>query len=509
MTKRAIRNRRTAGQTLVLGCVTLLMMALMLMLSFNLTNAIHEKMRLQTHSDVMAYSTAVMEARSFNYFAYTNRASAALLVAQSTLHAYMSGISMIPAILKTARNVFFIIAAIEFLEAGFCPWPCCNVQHCIDAAEAIMVAFDYGSESDDMGDKVADLDQPFNQAVEMLQMALGIVNLEQQVAVAQMMPVLLNGQGLEKLKATNAVNASDVSTMVGALNLGSYMCAIEGTDFDSLCINGPASTSKEDRARVMADVANASRSTFPRERMTGAPLQLFPTWIAQQKYMDIQDEGFAAPIPYLGGTAGVAESACEIDPLNKGTNICSKDNGLFVAQWRHAGFMLPYDSMISSGDDPAHEPDNAHGEEHDKFKGVQNADGFACVMEGNCFINFRSSDEEPNYNQPVAFAAHELNLRLRPNNGSTAWEVNSAAKIEWSDDRGGGVLNLAPNRAGKAISKAQVYFHRFDDWKFPPNMFDPYWRAKLHPFTKQEALTLTALFDSDAAAAAALVVEGE
>ena len=112
MANRMIRKRRTAGQTLVLGCVTLLMTALMLMLSFNLTNAIHEKMRLQTHSDVMAYSTAVMEARSFNYFAYTNRSIAALLVAQSTLHAYMSGISMIPAILKTAQTVFFIIAAV-------------------------------------------------------------------------------------------------------------------------------------------------------------------------------------------------------------------------------------------------------------------------------------------------------------------------------------------------------------------------------------------------------------
>jgi hypothetical protein len=84
--------RRTTGQVMVLGCVTLLTMALMLMLSFNLTNAIHEKIRLQSHSDAMAYSIAVVEARSFNYFAYTNRAEAAAYVTMCTLHAYMAGI---------------------------------------------------------------------------------------------------------------------------------------------------------------------------------------------------------------------------------------------------------------------------------------------------------------------------------------------------------------------------------------------------------------------------------
>src|SRR5436190_24011345 len=123
MTKRLPTGRRTLGQTLVLGCVTLLVLALMLMVSFNLTQVIHEKMRLQTHSDVMAYSTAVMEARTFNYFAYTNRASAALLVAQTTLHAYMSLVSMIPKILKAGRINFIMIAIQEIALCCSCGPP--------------------------------------------------------------------------------------------------------------------------------------------------------------------------------------------------------------------------------------------------------------------------------------------------------------------------------------------------------------------------------------------------
>src|SRR5262245_48864416 len=108
------RRQRSLGQTMVLGCVTLVVLALMTSLSFNISNVIHEKIRLQTHSDVVAYSTAVMEARSFNYFAYTNRSIAALLVAQTTLHAYMSSISMIPSILSAGELDFYQIAAQEF-----------------------------------------------------------------------------------------------------------------------------------------------------------------------------------------------------------------------------------------------------------------------------------------------------------------------------------------------------------------------------------------------------------
>ena len=52
------------GQVMVLSCITMLMLAFMTMLSFTLTQTVHEKIRLQSHSDSMAYSMATVEARA-------------------------------------------------------------------------------------------------------------------------------------------------------------------------------------------------------------------------------------------------------------------------------------------------------------------------------------------------------------------------------------------------------------------------------------------------------------
>jgi len=38
-----------------------------------------------------------------------------------------------------------------------------------------------------------------------------------------------------------------------------------------------------------------------------------------------------------------------------------------------------------------------------------------------------------------------------------------------------------------AMSKALVYYHRLGDWTEQPNLFNPYWRAKLHPFKALDA----------------------
>ncbi len=67
--KRQPRTR--VGQVIVLGAVTVLITVLMMMLSFSLTQAIHEKIRLQSHSDAMARTRwPTVEARAMNYFAY-------------------------------------------------------------------------------------------------------------------------------------------------------------------------------------------------------------------------------------------------------------------------------------------------------------------------------------------------------------------------------------------------------------------------------------------------------
>lgn len=82
-----------AGQTLVLGAVSMLILALSVMVTVQLGHTIHQRMRLQDGADAAAYSQAAVAARSLNYIAFANRTIVAhyvsMMGAQSILsHAY-------------------------------------------------------------------------------------------------------------------------------------------------------------------------------------------------------------------------------------------------------------------------------------------------------------------------------------------------------------------------------------------------------------------------------------
>jgi hypothetical protein len=62
------------------------------------------------------------------------------------------------------------------------------------------------------------------------------------------------------------------------------------------------------------------------------------------------------------------------------------------------------------------------------------------------------------------------------------------------------------------VSKGKAYFHQLGaSWGIRPNMFDPFWRAKLHPFKDGAELkaALKLAGDRNADIADALPVEGK
>ena len=44
-----------------------------------------------------------------------------------------------------------------------------------------------------------------------------------------------------------------------------------------------------------------------------------------------------------------------------------------------------------------------------------------------------------------------------------------------------GVLNLGVGAGMHVLARAQVYYHRPGAWQEPPNLFNPYWGARLAP----------------------------
>lgn len=75
MVTRALRRgfKHPEGQALVLACLMMLILSIALITTVNIGHGVHERIRLQNTADAAAYSTAAMEARAFNFYAFTNR----------------------------------------------------------------------------------------------------------------------------------------------------------------------------------------------------------------------------------------------------------------------------------------------------------------------------------------------------------------------------------------------------------------------------------------------------
>ena len=81
---------RSRGQSLVVFSLTLMLLALMVLLTISMGVRVREKMELQTLADAAAYSNAVATARTYNVMAVMNRTEWSLLVAQTATQAYIS-----------------------------------------------------------------------------------------------------------------------------------------------------------------------------------------------------------------------------------------------------------------------------------------------------------------------------------------------------------------------------------------------------------------------------------
>jgi hypothetical protein len=472
---------------MVLGALSFLVLALMMTLSFNLSHALREKVSLQQHSDVLAYSMAVMEARALNYYAVSNRAIAASYVAMNSMHAYMVAASVTGEMMGSAQQNFGLIAA---QEAALCSSG--DLSHCKDAAEAGKIAKKYGEAKDKYRNKTRQLEGPFRDAMRGLDRMVDDLHASQKSVHERTLASVRNGlaNNLGGLRQRNAPGASGLPEAVGQLNANEFNCAIDGLD----CQGSVPNSSDKARARVMTEVANASRPPWAASR-TRVPRYLHPRFL-QELMTDIPGEGAHLVLPHRheGTSKTVQQRQALHGPGqtggNQGVVISADQQGAISNLWRHGiapanGYSA---SIWSDRQGGGHLPREAHGGRHE-FEGVNTTTLRLCASRGNCFMKFRANpDARRDWGQPRVYSY--LTARLRVGNPDKApWELNPAATVTFDNGpAGSGELVLAP-REGAALSKALVYYHRLGEqgWREAPNMFNPYWRAKLHPFTPEQA----------------------
>lgn len=477
------------GQAIVLGALSMLVLALMVMLSFNLSQAIHEKIRLQQHADAQAYSMAVVEARAMNYLAYSNRAMAAGYVAMTSLHAYMAAMSVTSSMFSAGERNFNAFAAAEALMCACCGphSPGCCV-HCIHAMQARMNAQKHAQKAREWGNKVKSLDPKFRDAVDAMDRAIDAIHASQLLVLEQTSQILLTG--LDEVRDSNAPQASQVRQAVGALNVLELSCALEGTPLPRC--TAVRETPLDYRKKVMTEVVNASRPEWPAHRapVDGVPGAL-STEFLQSLLMDVPDN-FSLTYDHKGTAKMIDGGSRDVESRSGGMDggTCGADeHGKLTSMWKYHGLMFQssYEAKVFTDADGSgqHTPGAAHSGQH-TWEGVDSRQ--TCTAQGNCFVKFRpSTSRKDDFGQPRVYAYVTQQLRVDPDGRRAPWEVNDSGEVSITHgEQGEATLRLAPGE-GAAVAKALVYYHRLGDWREHPNLFNPYWRAKLHPFTVEEA----------------------
>lgn len=507
------RRKRTArGQTMVLSVVTMLTMALVMAIGFNISHTAHERIRIQGAADAQAYSVAVLQARSFNVNAVLNRVIASLLVAQMSLHAWNNIASHDVDMLNAGFIGFLMVAAYEAGKAKCSKW---TFWHCWDAIEALFIAFDYLSEKGDFEDKLEQKEQAFNEAVEKLYKAKQeLYDQEKQLATTVSNQIRSSGSILKGMLQATAPRAK-YATALDLTNEANFKCTLDGLP-NSGC-NGSAplvyqrsEQSKEERSRTMQNAANAARGLFNRGMSPVGGTTLAhkqfegntPITVRNpSKMMNIQGSGKFDAI-YLGAPfvsrVGSSEFSKGSSSGDTAANVGSASGFGFVkVEWRHGkGAWILGSSVYSSPGGGEH--NGAIGDSsHNRFKGI-------CTGEDKaCFVTFRAHDSpsaDNDFGQPNAYGAVTQDLRVLQNGGNGAFEVSKSGTVTIKIGDVQEKVKLVPSTTGVAVGKAKAYFHQLGaGWKLPPNGFDPFWRAKLHPFKRDELRqVLTRAGDSNA-----------
>ena len=492
-TPRSSSLRSQSGQVLPLAAVSLLALAVMVFLSINVSFSVRNRIRLQNYADAKAYSTAVQEARAFNFYAYTNRAIAAGLVQAATLHAYMSEAAMMSSVDWGMFEAFGEISGCEYAlaAAAFAEWDIGDgIEHTWHGIEADINAIIYMVDyfDGDMSGKIQKLDSPFNTALGSLARHIEVLELAQTMTHYELMAWLGMNKEIDQVHDDNlndpaggGVSASS-GIMLGMLNMEQYLGAVDTNDSD-------------DKAKEMTAVANATRPPFTWDRNSfvgteTTPFEVLLPMVAPggpiDKEAEMDSGSFWGPIVIVqnpgnisnvmaAGRSGITEGAFPMNlgifqgdapNDNKGTSVASYDSGGTAAFGWHdcpgaipalPAFILP--SPIAAGyiesnknGSSAHYGDEIAGTDLGFLSKPHSGGNHTFDTKTKSFIDFKSSSSSP-YNQPMVYAYTSADMS-QDDKGKTdhPWEVSKdGVSVNVGGGGGGGTSDQKLADAEKAV----------------------------------------------------------
>ena len=520
------------GQALLLGVVALVVLSIGMYTTYNISRSVYEKIKLQNAADAAAYSLANLEARTFNFIAFTNRAQVAnyvqMLEAQSLLSSatfvegYVGWGGEMAHAMGASLKLLYRVLCVATLGTG------CGPLQWIDA----------------MGDTLKQVGQTLRQTYEtslrptvdtmdeFVPRYIKLMTSKNQAlfGVSFMMALATGTQlaaGMQDIALSNDPGANTDSLVTEALAAYNAALYAGAFDFSSLRPNHSSSSSRQAN-RLMTELVNASRygGATPDFVVSREPFEWLgevtqsmsggggrgsakvdniigdvlgdlgaPDFVGTSKLIDERD----------GGPAQVDDTASHgfgQSDLSVGAALVAKDQARAFnwepfasvvsgrAHGEHCRYVPPTQGWggvqrlpsILRGDD--FQCDAAHGDEHrwNDLLGISGG-GIQPYLKFSPEPSLLASSS--GFNQPDVW----IWLNKKPEAMALVGavpdlkiEADSSARFDAAVGNEPLVLPAGMN----ALARAQVYYHRPGAWQEMPNFFNPYWGARLAP--KGEAI---------------------
>jgi len=453
---------RPRGQTLVLFCLSMLLVTLMVTLTLSFAMRVREKMEAQHVADLAAYSSAVATARTFNSIALMRRAQTAHLVAMSGVESLISWTSVIRA----------GMSGTAMAAAGCGP------------AAALVVDLD--EQLDEIFDKWHELDAAAGVQAYNIQRLGGFLS-GMQGDMYERLVESVNG-GPNSFAQQFAVMASQGSPWPDELQAGPtpvsegelVHATSDGTSFGldmAMATRGHEFITRRQGMTLGTSSARGAMAVLARAGATfnftstggsaywgsekghgGRADQADFTWAEDHAQVQVTFPGCA---PFMVTADAYVKSTDMLDGTDEhwwnpqGPRLGDQDVGL-EKQFRHTLGMV----------DPEDQPS---------------------TFIGGMTYNTSDDSEENNWAQPKLFALVQRDYKKRYASGSTPdpWTLNFNFSFRPSvandfDNRG---LSAGDTSADISVQQALgtglAYYHRRGFWREPPNLWNPFWRATL------------------------------
>jgi hypothetical protein len=482
-----LRTRRPRGQNLVLLALTMLFIVLMVTITLSLGVKVRQRHELQNLADVAAYSNAVQGARAFNNMAMINRLMVSTFVAQAadeSLISYASyGRAMANAAVQAADNAAFgcdpktnpgNLAALKNFASG---------ARGFKSSAFTSLEATWRSQDEAAGNEAAAIQHLLGQLASEVSPELDPAN---PVNKGELRYRLFKNFELQTLTRSILDHAgqSDVHVING------QPATITMREFDS-CSGDPGSglCFEHSWSENMLEASMGSRgNTFSTSRTTSPAFSGLTAAASNAgvtlSFAKENGSGYwsimtSAHAPHVAST----ETAWADDhgTVTVSAGGCSATESIY-AYVKSTDLANTDDEHDWSFRNNADEPQSTQIDHHTMGK------CFSCPSVWVRSVGFKPVDAAADaWGEPKVVVALERDVTARkfpwelhftfpfvPNAKNKTWDARGE-KLESSVGAG---LDVSKQTA---VATAMVYFHRFDHWREPPNLLNPFWRATLVP----------------------------